>query len=252
MLNPLDLTGRRILITGASSGIGRETAIYLSRLGAQIILVARNRERLEQTQKVLEGDGHTIDVIDLSAYEEIPNWLRQITSAHGPLDGLVHSAGLQITSPLKVLEAKQVEYLWRVNVSASLWLAKGFRQRGVNNIGGSIVLLSSSAGIVGDAGLSAYSSSKGAVIAMTKALAMELARENIRVNCIAPGFVKNEMYERFVESVGKDYADQVLRKFPLGLGEPIDVAYSAAFLLSSAAKWITGTTLVVDGGFTAH
>lgn len=251
MLNPLDMTGRTILVTGASSGIGRETAILLSRLGARVILVARSREKLDQTLTQLEGTGHVAEPFDLSQYEGIPQWMKGVATKHALLDGLVHSAGIQITVPLKALDAKQVEDLWRLNVSASLWLAKGYRQRGVNR-GGSIVYLSSAAGRAGIAALSAYSASKGAVIALTRSLAMELCREGIRVNCIAPALVKTEMYDDFVKGLTPEFLQALERDHPLGFGTPTDIANAIAFLLAPTGRWITGTVMVVDGGRTAH
>jgi NAD(P)-dependent dehydrogenase (short-subunit alcohol dehydrogenase family) len=252
MINPLDLTGRRILVTGASSGIGRETSILLSKLGARLILVARDKDRLEETKSHLEGNDHGIEVCDLSVYETIPQWLRGLANRYGPLDGLLHSAGIQITVPLKVMESDQVETLWRVNVTASLWLAKGFRQRLVNNTGGSLVFISSIAGLVGQPALAAYSASKGAIIGLTHSLAMELAPQKIRVNCIAPAHVATKMSQEFSSGLSSEQYAAIEREHPLGIGEPIDVANAAAFLLSSAARWITGSTLVVDGGYTAH
>lgn len=251
-MNPLDMTGRTILVTGASSGIGHETAVLLSQLGARVVLVARNRDRLEQTLKQLEGTGHAVEPFDLGQYEGIPQWMRDLTRTHGLLDGLVHSAGIQITSPLKTLDAKQVESLWTLNVMASLWLAKGYRQRGVNKDWGSVVFISSVAGLVGIPALTAYGASKGAVNALTRSLAMELAREKIRVNCIAPGMVKTEMFEEITQRLTPENFTALEHEYPLGFGEPIDVANAAAYLLSSSSKWITGTTLVVDGGYTAH
>lgn len=252
MLNPLDMTGRTILVTGASSGIGRETAILLSKLGARVILVARSREKLDQTLAQLEGAGHAVEPFDLSQYEGIPQWMKGLAETYGLLDGLVHSAGVQITAPLKTIQAKQVEDLWKLNVLASLWMGKGFRQRGVNQRGGSLVFLASIAGSVGLAALSAYSASKGAVIALTRSLAVELARENLRVNCVAPGYIKTAMIEDAAKTLPSEQLDKVLKDYPLGFGEPADVANAVAYLLSPAAKWITGTTLVVDGGYTAH
>ncbi len=252
MLNPLDLAGRTILVTGASSGIGQETSILLSRLGARVVLVARNPERLAETHARLEGSGHGVEVFDLCAYEAIPNWMRGIADRYGPLDGLVQSAGLLITAPLKTMEAGQVEVLWRVNVMASLWLAKGYRQNKVNNPGGSIVLLASAAGLVGQAALSAYTASKGAIISVTRALATELARERIRVNCVAPGIVVTKMVQKDSERLTTEHLAATETKHLLGFGAPIDVAYSVAFLLAPTARWITGSTMVVDGGFSAH
>ena len=251
-VNPFDLSGRRVMVTGGSSGIGQAVAVILSRLGATVILVARKADRLQKTVTLLEGKGHTVAAYDLSDYQGIPAWLRTVTGTSGPLDGLVHCAGVYALAPLKVLESSQVETLWCLNVYSHLWLVKGFRQNRVNNDGGSAVLISSAVGIIGQAGLSAYSASKGAIISLMRASAMELAREKIRVNCIAPGNLKTAM----IDTIGAPHNPELLatveKEHPLGFGEPADVAYAAAYLLSPAAKWITGTTLVVDGGYTAH
>lgn len=252
MLNPLDLTGRTILVTGASSGIGRATSLLISRLGARVILVARNRERLEETQRSLEGIGHAVEVCDLGGYEGLPEWIRGLVVRHGPLDGLVHSAGIQITAPLKTMEAEACEALWRINVMASLWLAKGYRHPTVNRSGGSLVFVSSIAGIVGQPAIAAYSASKAAVIGLTRSVALELARQHIRVNCIAPAHVETRMSQEFGAGLTEEQFADVKKEHPLGVGQALDVANAAAFLLSSAARWITGSVLVVDGGYTAH
>jgi len=202
--------------------------------------------------QMLEGKGHAAEVFDLSNYEQIPIWMRELSGKHGFFDGLVHCAGIYALAPLRVLELSQTESLWRLNVFSHLWLAKGYRQNRVRNGGGSIVLISSAVGLVGQPALSVYSATKGAVISMMRSLAVEFARDKIRVNCIAPGNLKTGMTQAGeAAAIGIDLTT-VEKDHPLGFGDPEDVAYAAAYLLSPAAKWITGTTLVVDGGYTAH
>jgi len=240
------------LITGASSGIGRETAILLSQLQARTILVGRNRERLEATYQQLQGEGHHLEPFELAALGEIPAWLKRVTAATGPLDGLVHSAGIQNSLPLRVLSAEKLEAVFRINVSAAVMLAKAFCQRGCCEQGGSIVFVSSSAGLVGRPGTAAYSASKGALNALARTLALELAGNRIRVNCVAPGLVQTEMLEQLRELLPPEQLASFEAQHPLGLGTPRDVAHAIAFFLADTGRWITGSTLVVDGGYTAH
>ena len=252
MKNPLDLTGRVLLVTGASSGIGRETAVLLSQLGARIVLVGRNSERLAETVRNLSGTGHCTEAFDLAQTEQISAWLKDLCTVTGPLNGLVHCAGIHSTMPLRVLSPRVFEQVYRINVSAAAMLAKGFRQTGCYIPGGSIVLVSSVMGLVGEVAVSAYSSSKAAVLGLTRALALELAREKIRVNCVVPGLVKTEMTAQLRRSLSPDQVSAIESRHPLGLGEPRDVAHAIAFLLADTASWITGSGLVVDGGYTAR
>src|ERR1017187_8327433 len=131
MINPLELTGKTILVTGASSGIGQATAIYLSGLGGKIVAVGRDHQRLQDTISRMEGGGHTVISFDLNDVEQIPGWMKQIATAAGPLYGLVHSAGIALYRPLKVLSYKNLVDMQRINVDAAIMLTKGFQQNGV-------------------------------------------------------------------------------------------------------------------------
>jgi len=248
----MDLTGRLVLVTGASSGIGREAAIFLSGCNARLVLAARNRERLEQTASLLEGTGHRVESIDLASTDEIPAWIKRLSEETGPLHGVVHCAGAHSAYPLRVLTTEKLESVMRINVSAALMLAKGFRQKGCSTAGSAMVLVSSVAGLVGEPGIAAYATSKAALIGLSRALAMELAGQGIRVNCIAPGFVQTEMGDRLREALTPEQFLALEAKHPLGLGTARDVAHGIGFLLAETSRWITGTTLVIDGGYTAH
>jgi NAD(P)-dependent dehydrogenase (short-subunit alcohol dehydrogenase family) len=252
MLNPLDLSGRVVLVTGASSGIGRDTALLLSQLGARLVLVGRDSGRLNEALSELAGEGHTVESFDLSAAEQIPLWIKGLASNVGPLSGAVHCAGVYSNRPLRILDVEKFEDVQRINVTASMMIAKGFRQKGCCAASSSIVLLSSVTGIVGQPGIAAYASSKAAVLGLTRCLALELAREHIRVNCVAPAMVKTEMADQLFKTLSPEQVTSIEEAHPLGIGRPRDVAHAIAFLLSDAARWITGSVLVVDGGYTAR
>jgi len=251
--SPLSLVGCRVLVTGASSGLGRATCALLSQLGATLVLAGRDEGRLQETRALLRADDHAIEVFDLAQVADISDWLLRV-AADGPLHGLVHSAGTIVSNAFKALQLPAFEDLMRVNVTAAVALAQGFRNRRVHRDDASVVFLSSVAGLVGQAGLAAYGTSKAALGGLARALAVELARDRIRVNCVAPGFVKSGMgMSSLLEArMTEPQLEALAQAHPLGFGTPEDVACAVAFLLGRSGRWITGTTLVVDGGFTAH
>jgi NAD(P)-dependent dehydrogenase (short-subunit alcohol dehydrogenase family) len=249
--SPFSLAGKKILITGASSGIGRCCAIELSKLGASTILVARNDRSLLTTHQMLTGGNHSIEVYDLTCGEELVGWLKEVANRNGLIDGLIHSAGITKTMPIRATNQELYRQIMSINLESSYFLSKAFRQRGVCNHPASIVLMSSIAGIVGQAGLSAYCASKGALLTLAKSLAIELAPEGIRVNAIAPGLISTPLVTAEASTVPTRTLETVIARHPLGIGTPEDVAYAAAYLVSNAARWVTGTTLIVDGGYTA-
>lgn len=252
MHNPMALDGRTVLVTGASSGLGRAISILISRLGGRVVLVARSEERLAETMMLLEDGEHRIEPFDLTELDAIPGWMKKLAAEVGTFDGLVHSAGLHATLPLRVLKPSRLDELMKVNVSAAMALTKGFRQRGVRAEQGSVVYLSSVSALAGSAGNAGYSATKGALVSMCRSLAMELASEQIRVNCLAPGWVPTELAAKAEATLEEAQLQAISDMHPLGLGRPDDVANAAAFLLAETGRWITGQTLVIDGGYTAH
>ncbi len=250
--NPMELTGQRILVTGASSGLGRATALLLSQLGARVILAGRDEARLRASLAALEGEGHTAAAYDLSETEGVQAWLAALASRGGKVHGLVNMAGMHSAKPLRVLDAAHADQVLHTNVTSAIALVRAFRHKSCSERPASVVLAASVVGVVGAPGVAAYAASKGALVALAKSLALELAPENVRVNCLAPGIVATEMTQALKDKMTPEQWASIEAMHPLGIGRPEDAALAAAFLLSGAARWITGTALVVDGGYTAQ
>ena len=249
MYNLVDLSDKTILITGASSGMGRETAVLCSKLGAKVILVARQENRLVETIEALEGDGHNYYSFDLTQLYEIESFIKKIILENGKLDGFVHSAGITSTRPLKSLKLDINRAVMDINYFAFVEFIRCITKRNCFNNGLSIVGISSISAKRGNQAKTAYCASKAAMDAAVKCMAKELAPKGIRVNSVNPALIRTNIYDQFVDK-GADSEDakNVLARQYLGLGEPIDVANMIAYLLSNAARFITGSNVDVDGG----
>lgn len=252
-MNPMSLEGKNIIITGAASGIGRETAILASQLGATLLLFDLNEPELEATVTACSGKAVGI-VCDITETERVKKHINDMKQERGKFHGLVHCAGIASVIPLRSLSISEYERVQRINTQAGLELAKIFSDRRVfdKESNCSIVYISSVYGLVGSACNVAYATSKAAIIGMTKALAVELAVKKIRVNCIAPGFIKTTMANNTESKFDENYEDKIEQMHLLGWGEAIDIANGIAFLLSDASKWTTGAVFNIDGGFTAQ
>lgn len=246
-----DLTGQRIVVTGASSGIGAATARLVSAHGAYVVVCGRDNSRLNATLASLHGDGHRCATYDFGDVDGIDRWLEGLVNLCGPLDGLVHAAGVGGHTPLRFLTSTSVESLFRINYTSAALLATAFRKKGRFRKPASLVFVSSVSGVVGQAGMSTYSATKAALLAFVRCAAAELASEGIRVNSVVPGYVRTPMTAATEQRLLPEQIKAIADKHLLGVGEPEDVAAAIGFLLSDASRWITGTSLTVDGGFTA-
>jgi len=258
-MHPFMLTNKTIVVTGASSGIGRACAFECAKQGAQIIALGRNKQKLELLMEELKeiskqnpDNLHSYCILDLSGdLKEFRGVIDRYIGNKTRIDGFVHAAGIEKTIPLVSMKSADFIELYKLNVVGGLELAGIFSKKKYVSNHASFVFISSITSMIGRAGLVGYSASKGALVSAVKSMAIELANKNINVNCISPGTVLTPMILKYLQSLGPEEQEKRKQNFPLGLGKPEDVAYSCVFLLSDSARWITGTNLVVDGGYTA-
>lgn len=254
MSNFIDFTGKKVVIIGASSGIGRQAAIMLASLGAQLILIARREEQLRDTVTALAGSGHGFFTADISKLNEIDFLFKNIKEKYGSIDGLVYCAGTNITLPLLQLKPEKMKATFDVNFFAFVETVRQVTRRGRFNEGMRIVAVSSNAAIRGDKAHTAYSASKAAMNAAIRCMAKELADKGICITAVAPAVTNTEIYKQYATNSGEVGGNEsaLMKRQYLGLIEPEDIANTIAFLLSPGARMITGITVPVDGGLSTN
>lgn len=251
MYNPMDLSGKQYLVTGASSGVGRQVCVTLSRMGAKVILTARSESGLMETSQLMNGEKQIYYKFDLNEMEKIEKFIEKIVEDNGKLDGLVHCAGLTMTRTLAMTTYGFIQEMMRVNVLSFIESVRILTKKKNCNESGSIVAVSSAGSIRGDKAKTAYCATKGALDSAVQALALELGeRKKIRVNTVNPGWIRGKVWENYIEAVGQDKMKEIERRQILGISKPEEVSNVIAFLLSPAASNITGQAIVADGGWT--
>lgn len=243
MMNPFSLEGKTILVTGASSNIGRQIAVKCSEMGAKVIATARNEERLKETLGKMAGDGHQIIQCDLSDADQIPALVEQLPE----LDGIVMCAAVFRTTPIRNNRRKYTEEIFNTNTFANIDLVQQLLKSKKIKDGGSILFISSVAAYRPYAGNALYSATKGAINSFCQVLAIEQGSRKIRANCVSPGIIKSDM-EAKDWAVTQEELDKEEARFPLGFGHTEDIAYAAVYMMSDASRWVTGTNMIVDGG----
>lgn len=244
MKNPFTLEGKKILVTGASSGIGKSIAIECSKMGASVIITGRNTERLQQTMSECQGEDNLMIPFDLSKLDELQDFISQLPT----LDGVVQNAGINTKTLVKFLSKQKIDDIYHTNVYAPILIMQQLIKKKKINSNGSVVFISSISSSFAAITNSVYASSKGAINSFMRSLALELAPRNIRANVIRPGMIETPILNAYAMS---EELDEFLSSAPLGHpGEPLDIAYGAVYLLSDASKFVTGSILTIDGGMT--
>lgn len=254
MFNPFSLENKVIIVTGASSGIGAQCAIDCSKMGARVVLVARNEERLKQTlEQCEESSRHIILSLDLSSSEGLKEAIKDVVSKVGKINGVVNCAGMSSVTPLKLVTDELLDQFFRTNVYSAINLSKEVTRVGNydKEHGCSIIFFASIMGICGDKCKTMYSATKGALIAAARSMACELAKNKIRVNVVSPGAIETPINAKLPHMADPELRKELEDKHLLGLGECSDISNACIYLLSDAAKWVTGQNLIVDGGYTA-
>lgn len=241
--NLFSLENKTVLVTGASSGIGREIAVLCAKMGARLIINGRKRERLKETLELLEGNGHMLVVGDLTLLEERDALVESLPL----LDGIVHCAGIGHRLLCKSISESDVDLVMGINFKAPVTLQSTLLKKKRIKKSASIVFITSMASQSPSYGNALYSASKGALISYANCLGLELASRQIRVNCISPAMVRTELILK--DGISEEQLLEDEKKYPLKrYGEPEDVAALAIYLLSDASSWMTGSDLKITGG----
>lgn len=238
--------GQKIIIFGASSGIGRQTAIQLSQLGAQLVLVGRNEARLHETMELLQGEGHREISCDISEFDAAQTVVADAVKADGvKLDGCLFSAGIYAMYPVSVVKNANIQSLFQTNFFSFVAILKAFSSRRISKDGASFVSISSRAAMIPDKAQGLYGASKAAINAYTFAAAKELASRGIRVNAVCPESVDTPMGVGLKENMPPERLSKI---YPLGMLTAADVANTAIYLLSGYSTKITGQAIWLSAG----
>jgi len=246
MYNPFTLRDKVILITGASSGIGKGIAIECAKMGAHLVITGRNSERLNETFNQLEGQDHFQTIADISSDIGIASLCENLP----PLDGVVHVAGVVKPKPFQFINRTELSFIMDTNFYGPVLLTNVLLRKKRIKKNSSVVFISSISGTLSSfVGGTAYSASKGALNGILKGIALELASKNIRVNSIIPGMIDTGIFNE--SSISEEDLIEDRKRYPLGrYGKPEDVAFAAIYLLSDASNWVTGSNILLDGGYT--
>lgn len=252
--NPFSLEGKTIIVTGASSGIGAQCAIDCSRMGAKVALIARNEERLYETLSQMKGEGHLVVPFDLSSSDGLKEVIKGIVEKMGKVNGVLNCAGISSVTPLKLINDDMLEQFFHTNVFSAINLSKEVTRVGNydKEYGCSIVFFASIMGLVGDKCKTLYSATKGALISASRSMACELAKNNVRVNVVSPGAIETPINANLPHMADPELRRELESKHLLGLGSCTDISNACIYLLSDASRWVTGSNLVVDGGYTVR
>lgn len=233
------LSGKTILVTGASQGLGHAIACSCAASGARVIVSGRNLDRLEATLSSLQGEGHRAIPADLSDMAA----LRQLAADCGPVDGVVHSAGVRGLSPMRMVSDAFLRQVMEINYVAPMMLTRHLLARQAVRTGGSIVFMSSIAALTGTVGLGPYAGSKAALIGSLRPMSLELAKRGIRANALCAGIVETPL-----TTEDREWFEEIRKRYPLDVGQPEDVAWACLFFLSDASRKVTGIGFSLDGG----
>lgn len=239
------LAGRHILITGASSGIGRATAVLCAELGATLVLTGRDQTRLEETQELLQGEGHITVAGDLVTAE----FRQQLVDNIPALDGCVFNAGVAELVPMRMVTEKHINHIFAINYHAPMLLTQRLLAKKKISNDGSLVYVTARAEHIAPLATGIYSGAKAALTASVRTIALEHAKQGIRANCVSPGYVETPMLEKLQ---GVTSLQDKIDLAPLGAVSAEEIAHSIGYLLSPASRWVTRSTLIVDSGLSLH